>query len=274
MTVFQFNKIYVIESLFADDEKSGQILHNDIIRRKIEQLNSGIYHELILVNSKNEFFRVFDHIRQEVIYKLVNPIIHFEMHGCQNGFVLNSDELIEWKELQMRLLELNLLTKNNLFLSLATCYGGYIHKVISPRTWTPFWGYVGPLDEVDEKQVMAGFQEFFDELLTSLNFSLATQRLNQCNHNLPTEFYFCNTEYIFNRAYLNYEQKYLTDEVVEKRLASGLHKARQYPEVQYLTDEQVKQFLKYWMVDQKDFLKKQMTEHFFMYDVFPELRPQ
>ena len=274
MTVFQFNKIYVVESLYSDDEKSGEILHNDIIRRKIEQTGSGIQHELILVNNKDEFFKTFDHIRQEVIYRLVNPIIHFEIHGCQEGFVLNSDELIEWKDLQIRLLELNLLTKNNLFLSLATCYGGHIHKVISPRMWTPFWGYVGPLDEVFVGQVMAGFQEFFDELLTSLNFGIATQRLNQSNQNLPTAFYFCNTEYIFNRAYDNYEQKYLTDEIVENRLMSGLNEARQYKEVQHLTDEQVKQFLKYWMVDQKDFLKKQMTEHFFMYDVFPELRPQ
>lgn len=274
MTIFQFNKIYVIESLFPADEKSGQILHNDIIRRKIEQTCSGIEHELILVNNKEEFFKAFDHIRQEVIYRLGNPIIHFEIHGCKEGFVLNSDELIEWKDFQMRLIELNLLTKNNLFLSLATCYGGHIHKVISPRMWTPFWGYVGPLDEVYEDQVMAAFQDFFDELLTSLNFGIATQRLNQSNPDLPTAFYFCNTEYIFNRAYANYEQKYLTDEVVAKRLESGLNEARQYKEVQHLTDEQVKQFLKYWMVDQKDFLKKQMTEHFFMYDVFPELRPQ
>ncbi len=66
----------------------------------------------------------------------------------------------------------------------------------------------------------------------------------------------------------------MTDEVVAKRLESGLNEARQYKEVQLLTDEQVKQFLKYWMVDQKDFLKKQMTEHFFMDDVFPELKPQ
>jgi hypothetical protein len=274
MTQFQFNKIYVIESLFPEDEKSGEILHNDIIRRKIEQTKSGIEHELILVNNKEEFFKAFDYIRQEVIYRLVNPIIHFEIHGCKEGFVLNSDELIEWKDLQMRLLELNLLTKNNLFLSLATCYGGHIHKVISPRMWTPFWGYVGLLDEVYEDQVMAGFQEFFDELLTSLNFGTATQRLNQNNPKLPTEFYFCNTEYVFNRAYANYEQKYLTDEVVAKRLEAGLNEARQYKEVQHLTDDQVKQFLKYWMVDQKDFLKNQMMEHFFMYDVFPELRPK
>ena len=271
---FQFNKIYVIESLFPNDEKTGELLYKDIISRKIEQTGLGIEHELIFVINKEEFLKAFDHIRQEVIYRLVNPIIHFEIHGCTEGFVLNSDELVKWEDLQMKFLELNLLTKNNLFLSLATCYGGHIHKVISPRMWTPFWGYVGPIDEVFEDQVMAGFQEFFDELLTSLDFGIATKRLNKSNQNLPTVFYFCNTEHIFNRAYKNYEQKYLTEEVVEKRLESGLANARKQKELQHLTNEQVKQFMRYWMVDQKDFLKKQMTEHFFMYDVFPELRPE
>lgn len=274
MTQLQFNKIYVIESLFPDDEKSGEILHNDIIRRKIEQTGSGIEHELIFVSNKLDFFKAFDHIRQEVIYRLIDPIIHFEIHGCKEGFVLNSDELVDWYDFQIRLLELNMLTKNNLFLSLATCYGGHIHKVISPRMWTPFWGFVGPLDEVYVDQVMAGFQDFYDELLTSLNFNTATQRLNQSNPNLPTAFYFFNTEYIFNRAYANYEQKYLTDEVVAMRLEAGLKEARQYKEVEHLTDDQMKKILKYWMVDQKDFLKSQMMEHFFMYDLFPELRPK
>lgn len=273
MSQFQFNKIYIIESLFPEDGKAGEMLYNDIIKRRIEQRGDGIQHELIIVNSVEDFYKSFDHIREEVIYSLVNPIIHFEIHGCPDGFVLNTDELIAWGDLQLRLLELNLLTKNNTFLSLSTCYGGHIHKIISARMHSPFWGFVGPLDEVYEDQVMAGFQGFYDELLQSMNFVTATQQLNQNNEGLPAPFYFFNTEYIFKRAYDNYEKKYLTEEIVAKRLEVGLLEARKHEEVAHLSDDEMKGILRFWMVDQKDFMRNQMMEHFFMYDVFPDLRP-
>jgi len=274
MAILQFNKIYVIESLRETESHSGQELYDDIICRKIEQQGVDVLHELMIVNSKEEFFQALDHIREEVIHDLINPIIHFEIHGSEEGFELNSGELTAWNDLHRRFVELNLLTKNNTFLSLSTCYGGYIHKIISPRMSSPFWGFVGPFTEVNEQHVMAGFQSFFDELLTSFDFSVATQRLNQTNADLPGEFHFRNTEYVFHRAYENYEKKYLTEDVIQKRLESGLAEARNYKEMENLSDDEIRQILRNWMVDKKDILKRKMMDRFFMYDIFPELKAE
>jgi hypothetical protein len=271
---FAFDKIYVIESLRSDDLKTGEELYNDIIKLKLWQ--KGLYDncELFQPISKIDFFNSIEKIKSESEKDSIYPLIHLEMHGSKDGIQVTNGEIINWNELQNRLIELNILCKCNLFLTMATCYGGYIYSTISPSLRTPFWGFIGPFETVKAGEVLINFTAFYEEFIESLDINKAVILLNESNPNNKSRFKFHNTEFAFDVAYKNYEEKYLTDELVAKRLEMGLLEARKHPEMKNQSDEQIKQTLKFFMVDNKDFMKNKLMEKFFMWDIFPEKRPK
>lgn len=273
MFVLEFSKIFVIESLRAEDFKTGQSLFNDIIKRRLEQRGLNESCELMMPNSKIGFFGCLEKIKNQSIYKPVNPIMHFEIHGNEEGLQLNNNEIITWNELQFRLIELNVIIKNNLFITMATCFGGYIYKVIKPNFRCPFWGFVGAFEEVFMDDILDNYGAFYDEFLQSLDFNQAVSALNYSNENHHSKFIFHNTQHIFNVAYKNYEHKYLTEEVIEKRLNIGLRDAKETQELKGWSDEAIKKSLRYFMVDAKELLKENMMMNFFMWDIFPQNKP-
>ena len=273
MIELEFSKIFVIESLRAKDFKTGQSLFNDIIKRRLEQRDLYDSCELMMPNSKNEFFECFEKIKNQSIYKPVNPIIHLEIHGNEDGLELNNNEIITWNELQFRLIEINVISKNNLFITMATCFGGHIYKVIKPNFRCPFWGFVGAFEEVFMDDILDNYGAFYDEFLQSLDFNQAVLALNYSNENHQSKFNFQNTQHIFNEAYKNYEQKYLTEEVIEKRLNILLQEAKETQELKGWSDEAIKKSLRYLMVDAKELLKENMMMNFFMWDIFPQNKP-
>lgn len=269
---FKFDKIYVIESLRPNDLKTGEELYNDIIKLKLWQKDLYENCELFQPKSKIDFFNSIEKIKSEAEKKSIYPLIHLEMHGSKDGIQVTNGEIIKWIELQNRLIELNILCKCNLFLTMATCYGGYIYSTINPSLRTPFWGFIGPFEKVKAGEVLINFTAFYEEFINSLDINESVIKLNEANPNNKSRFRFHNTEFAFNVAYQNYEKKYLTDEVVAERLETGLKEARKHTETNHLSDEQIKQNLKFFMVDNKDFMKDKLMEKFFMWDIFPENR--
>lgn len=274
MKKLDFNKIYVIESLRVKDTKTGQFLFNDVIKRRLEQKGLNNNCELLMPTSRETFFESLEHIRKETIFKLVNPIIHFELHGSKEGIQVSNNDIITWDEIQFRLTELNFITKCNLFITMATCYGGYIYSVIKPNLRCPFWGFVGPFETVYGDEVLENYGAFYDEFIQSLDFNKAVIALNNSNLNGKSTFKFYNTEYAFKIAYENYEKKYFTEEIVEKRLNAGLTEAKKHDELKNWSDDAIKKSLKFLMVDSKDLLKENMMSNFFMWDIFPENKPK
>ena len=274
MKKLDFNKIYVIESLKEKDIKTGQLLFNDIIKRRLEQKELYDNCELLMPTSKETFFECIEHVRKETILKLVNPIIHFELHGLEEGIKVSNNDIITWEEIQFKLIQLNFNTKCNLFITMATCVGGYIYTLIKPSLRSPFWGFVGPFENVYPDEVLENYSAFYDEFIQTLDFNKAVKALNNSNLNGKSRFKFYNTEYAFNVAYENYEKKYLTEEIIEKRLNAGLIEAKKHNELKTWSDDAIKKSLKFLMVDSKDLLKENMMTNFFMWDMFPENKPK
>ncbi len=265
-----YTHIYVIESLRPNDLLTGTELFNDIILRRLSQKGMEANSALFNVTSKHEFFECMEKIQQAAIFELANPMVHLEMHGNENGLQVSSGENISWEELQYVLLQINGICGNNLFISMATCKGGYIHKAINPSLWTPFWGHVGPLEEVSGLEILANYTSFYNEFLQSGDFNLAVEALNASNPTGFSRFRFHNTEFTFRKAYDNYEALYLTPEVLEHRLESMVQECRPLPEFNTWTDDRIKDFGRYLFVNQKDVLKKRLMRKFFMIDKFPE----
>jgi hypothetical protein len=173
----EFNKIFIIQSL-ADDERTGDEINKRIGFVLLRQKDDIIKNELIDVSNSSEFFNALTKVLQS-ISEGYYPYIHFEIHGCPSGFVLLNDDFVGWDQLKAPLLEINVRCKNNLYVSLATCYGAGLIRLFKPWEVCPFFGYIGPEHEVDTPEVEATYIEYFDSLLTERSFSKALIQLRK-----------------------------------------------------------------------------------------------
>jgi hypothetical protein len=196
------NCIYVIQSLPDQETQTGTNLHDDIIRRRTYNLDL-IRSELINVSSAFELFSSLEHLALLFHKEEVVPYLHFEIHGCKSGLVLKNGDLVEWSQLRPYLIAINYNIENNLFISLATCYGAYIFSSVELFERVPFFAYIGPYEKVKEGEVEADWSCYFDTLLTTKDFNDAIETLNRNNQRV--KYVFQTGEDVFDeykKAYL------------------------------------------------------------------------
>ena len=175
-----FNQITVIQSLNTNEPQTGLELCRDIIERKIEQLKiKNIKAKLITVTSKSELLNVLKNLKFKLGGKSIIPYIHFEMHGREEGLVLRTGELINWKELQPLLIGINGSVKNNLFVSLASCFGGNIINSIDLLKRSPLYGFIGSWNKIHIGDIREDWEAYFTTLLENRDFNLAVDELNK-----------------------------------------------------------------------------------------------
>ncbi|MGD9977708.1 MAG: hypothetical protein AB7S54_07215 [Bacteroidales bacterium] len=170
--------LVIIESLGENDKKTGTILHDEIIKYKKFQepdLSSYIYQ----VVTKEELFKAIDEIIEKNMNNIFLPILHFETHGFEEGIVLKSKEIIEWKELFSKTRELNILLKNTLVLHLGMCKGEYIISKINPLERAPFKAIIGTSKNIDEKKLLEAFEVFYDSFFFSFSPLEAVDKMNK-----------------------------------------------------------------------------------------------
>jgi len=218
---FTFNAIYIIESLAFHDRKTGQELYEDILRYmpyKIPYLKA----EFFRVNNRSEFLKLFEDLYGHV--KLgQHPFLHFEIHGSTSGLVLNSGELFSWSEVACKLRELNIVTKNNILVSLATCYGAYIYGSILPSKPSPFYGFIGPWEKVTENDILNSFTKFFEFIketddFEQIDLDAAVEKLNE--ENMSAKFVLKVSEAVFNRVFAEYQKAMREPGALQKRISS------------------------------------------------------
>jgi hypothetical protein len=152
-----FNCIYVIQSLPDHETQTGSLLYQDINIRtfRYEHLKA----KLINITSKKELQQALYDLNEAFFFQGLVPYLHFEIHGSKEGLVLKNGELVEWESLRPLLSTINYNIKNNLFVSLATCYGAYLFSAVEMTERIPFCGFVGPAHEFWEKRI------FMEQLL-------------------------------------------------------------------------------------------------------------
>lgn len=195
-SIFRFNTLYVIESLPDSESQTGQILYKDIVRRSSER--TGLHHtKLMRLDNKASFIEGFKTI-ELYAKKGFHPFIHFEIHGSnqKNGLILKSGEIIYWNELASLTRQINIITNNNLVVSLATCYGAYFLAEIQILEAAPFCGCVATTGKLYEDEIIARFTIFFETLFEGTNFDLAVDRLNTTD-GLQYKFKFISAEELF-----------------------------------------------------------------------------
>jgi hypothetical protein len=221
-----FNKIIVIQSLKLKTQvdNTGEHLYNDIIKIRAFQNEKEFGSAFYSINCKEDLEDLFKDILEAVKMRELVPVIHFEIHGSEEGLHLKNTEFVPWSAIVDFLSEINSVTKNNLLVTFATCFSSYILNYIDINKKCPFWSFVSTHTPIRNEDIAISYTQFYDILLTDRNFDKAVEALNQHNPNTATGLKFLSSETILtllikevenNRFNNPTARKELEDEAVE-----------------------------------------------------------
>jgi hypothetical protein len=222
-----FNRIFVIQSLPEGDRRTGDEIELRI--KYISFKDPSITVELIDIDSRSAFFNSLKLINR-LIPNGILPFIHFEIHGNKQGLVLSNNEFVEWSDIKEPLRYLNKQTKNNLFISLATCYGGYLLNLYKPWEACPFYGYIGPISTAIDIELEASYSAFFETLLLTNDFANATEKLQETVEG-NSKLYICiNCTQYFNHLTSQYKEENKNPRIRNDRVMQiTRHLKKEYP---------------------------------------------
>lgn len=188
-----FNAIVIVQSMHAKDCAGEELCQ--LINRKSDRILGGRIASVFNIFNQVEFQGFLASMKWQVKSSGLKPLIHFEMHGTEEGLLLNSGETILWKNLETYLRDLNIRLRNNLFVSVSTCYGGCLLDVYNLQLPCSFYGYIGPMGEVSMRGLNSCFIEFYDALFDTGSI---TEAIISMKIRLP--------EYANKFVYLNFEK--------------------------------------------------------------------
>lgn len=193
---FYARKLIIIESLKKEEYASGFFL----LKRLSEQSRRAFETEYISVQNKGELLALLERIHNDIKANLGVPILHFTMHGNENGIGLASDEFMPWRELSLPILKINIASANNLFITMAACFGFFVASVAgelkNSHMRSFFWCILGRQDSYSAGEFTNDYANFYIELNKSQDMSKALYLLD----NDRKEYKIYHSEFLFLAA--------------------------------------------------------------------------
>lgn len=273
MAILNFDKIYIIQSLSEakGDDLTGTLLHDDVLQYfSLRYPDKEV--SLIDVDNPTELKQALIDIAKECELKKIKPIIHFEMHGLEDksGLKLNTG-YSTWEDIYDNLIEINIASEFNLFVTMAVCYGNYAMSLIRPLNIAPFNGVIGSFDAIKEEDLYMRYSAFYLELFSSLDFDKAVDALHNANPTLPSHYKYINAEQIFKNVYQQYFDTHFSNDKLKDRFHATIKEQRyKFKD----GNEQVQMFSHYKakMIRTKMSHYEKDKERFFMMDKYPDHR--
>lgn len=217
--VRKINHIFVIQSLDNDDKPTGEELYNDVIKRRIDLLQSEankMTHAFFHTKDKIAFVDSLKYIQTNAPYLSGGLLIHFEIHGSadKEGLVLADGSFVIWKEVVELLRPINISTCNKLFVTLATCFGRFMYLGVDPNLKSPYQAYISASKTVKVIEVMESFNTLFEILIDCGD--LVHSYLEHEKYNSP--FFYKDSLTTFEDHIRSVRSKMLNDPEFKKRI--------------------------------------------------------
>jgi len=190
--------IAIIESLGAE-RKTGREIYDDCIRRNIDRTKSSITHRFYIVPNKKALVDLLKSYQEQAKNITNGLLIHLEMHGSDNldGLILADKSIILWKELIDLFRPINLITCNEVYVSLATCNGREMFQVVEYKEKSPFNCYISASQQVNPDQIVESFFDLFQQVIETGNLINAYK----ATENEDTKFFYKDSIEIFKFTY-------------------------------------------------------------------------
>lgn len=152
--------LLVIEWLRGGESRTGERLYGAI-------RTEGVPAKLVQCRSKTEVLSAIENATWRFLEGRGLPAIQIETHGCLDGLTSNDrDEFLSWEELASPLRALNLLSRFNLVLIGAACYGLASCKTFNVESVAPFAIALGFSGKVQASNVYWAMREFHRTLFS------------------------------------------------------------------------------------------------------------
>jgi len=162
-SIFTMNCLYWLVSLPEDQLGPS--------RRLLEDLSAYFSSQKLPFKIKGistafELLETLNNIR-EVSMRGYKPIIHFDMHGNEDGLLISgSEELLLWDDLCNALRQINVATQNNLCVISAVCHSLHLIDKIKVSEPAPLYLLIAPRNEVSfgflEDNISKFYRSAFD----------------------------------------------------------------------------------------------------------------
>ncbi|MBT7336041.1 MAG: hypothetical protein HN856_16805 [Gammaproteobacteria bacterium] len=193
-------------SSLPSDQSQTSIRIRESVRDYIRDENVPIETNLTQVESADEFFDAIERIVVQATEDGQGVVLQIDAHGAQQGIELSSGDLVTWDSLKEALTKLNRATRFNLLVVLSTCYGAHMIGASSPLEESPFWGIVGPKEEIEAGPLMDGLVAFYKTWIEERSGDRAVDALNEHAEG-EDPFYFTTAERFFGSRYLDFLKK-------------------------------------------------------------------
>lgn len=229
--------IVVIQSLSVNEVSSGKNLYDDIIARGIALRKNGMTHEYFDVRDKHQLIEILKYVNAQAPYRPSGVLIHLEMHGSKDldGLVLANKQLISWNELVELFRDINVNTKNHLYITMATCYGRYLYEGVDPEKKSPYSGYISASKEVMVAEVVDDFGQLFESLLINGNLVKSYLELAETSN-----FYYKDSKTTFEENILNVKYKFDNDHQFRQQFIDDVQAEGAFNNIK-LTDEEIEE---------------------------------
>jgi len=231
-TEFLNSGIFIIDGLKDNELQTGRRLYEDIATFKGFSDSPSIEYKRL--STKHEVFVALDEIK-EYCRRGGYPIIHFEVHGGKEGgvYIGNTEENITWSELVEVLREINIISRNNLGVVMAGCYGLYAIVPTEPLKPTSFYFLLGCDRSVGAGTLEENIARFYQELFK-------TGSLTEAMKVVDSTFTTFLSEKEFTIAMIMYFRDQARGKGKDKRVEATLTEwVRRHPSH---TDEELKEF--------------------------------
>jgi hypothetical protein len=237
MTQFGFDVIHVFESLPERDGTPGKELTD---RWNTKRLN-GIECHYHFIFDKADLDNALDLVLTDARHEV--PVLHFEVHGNDEGFGLRDNSFVRWDEFGAQLWPINRASDFHLLVVWSCCFGIHQISAMSAFQPSPFDAVLGCDQPAKTAELLAAFSAFYPTLVSTGKGSLALDAL-QSKITSKTKFRLFTAAQAFRGAYQLVREKNLDAQGFpeqRRRILSKLeHEAQQrglpFPAV---TDEQI-----------------------------------
>jgi len=187
---FSNNAVIILDALSDTDLQTARRLSDDLL---CLTLSDGTpYCRYVRIESADELLDALETIRHECERNL-KPIIHFEAHGSkEEGLQIGaSGEYVSWQEISDQLVKINSITKNNLGIVMAACFGLYAISPIKLTSKAPFYFLIGASNDVSAGYIDEAMCRFYRKLFDLRSLDDAMTEVDNEFKQFHSERFFC-----------------------------------------------------------------------------------
>lgn len=271
MRTFEFNTLYIIESLKHGETKTGLNLYDEMCTLKAAHNElSTLALRYISIVAAHEWDDCMAQILKDCKESNVLPIIHLEIHGNENGIEFTNHEFRDRYEVSRQYRDINRVTGCNLFTTLAVCEGLNILFGVRTDELMPFCGVVGSFDELLVADIEIRYSEFYRTLFTTLDINEAYKSLVQANTGIIADYRYIPIDEIFYKVYHDYLEIECTPEAMKRRAWNSYDdKQSYYANTRQQKRKFVRDFVKEEKKNRLNYFKESVNA-FFDIEHFPQ----